>query len=85
MLFFNFCNSESKILCILSIVRANLISCCANVAFPASASPYPINALGTFKAANNFSLKYSTSAIPSYCKPGVVSIFVALSLPRTGI
>ena len=78
-------SSDTIILCILSIVRANLISCAANVALPSVSVSYPINALGTFKAANNLSLKYSTSAIPSYCNPGAVSILVDVSFPLTGI
>ena len=44
-----------------------------------------VNALGTLSAAIILSLKYSTSTIPSYCKPGVVSILVDVSLPRIGI
>jgi len=57
-------------------VRAKRISSAANVALPDKSLSYPKNAFGTFKAANNLSLKYVTSVIPSYSKPFVVSIFV---------
>ncbi len=36
-------------------------------------------------SANNLSLKYATSSIAVYCKPGNVSILVVWSLPRTGM
>ena len=68
-----------------STVRANLMSIEASVALPSTSSAYPKNALGTLRAANNLSLKYSTSVIPSYCKPGVVSILVVASLPLNGM
>ena len=48
-----------------STVRANLMSSAANVALPSVFSSYPKNALGTLSAANNLSLKYSTSVMPS--------------------
>jgi hypothetical protein len=40
-----------------STVRANLISSAANVDLPDKSFSYPKYAFGTFKAANNLSLK----------------------------
>ena len=77
-------NSDSIILCILSTVRANLISSAARVALPLKSPSYPKYALGIFNAANNLACKYCTSLVPSYSNPLVVSIRVEVSPPLTG-
>ena len=77
-------NSERTIFWILSTERANLMSSCAYVALPSTPSSNPINALGTFRAANILFFRYSISSIPPNSIPLKESISVPLWPPLTG-